>query len=236
MAIVCLYLLFSATNVSSGPPQGALSAYQSAKKLDNSDLLGLLDCATRPNQRLAVRPESYSSDRFSIRYMYPVQAGREANVQNMMHPMNWVAVVLYNRDARYAALFEVGFDGPPSKRSFVLLDGANLDKEGERWVVKDILNGGVSTWPEIVAHVDRISTAPLINIPRASVARTNAACEFPATGQIFSAVSVTADQSNWKFKDGASQGIPLKTHSGPFNNSDLTRVPSRQVYMNTYGP
>jgi hypothetical protein len=98
------------------------------------------------------------------------------------------------------------------------------------------LNGGASTWPEIVRHVDRVSTEPLVTLRRAAVTRTNAACEFPVPGQIFSAVSVSEDQSNWKFKDGASEGMPLKTHSGPFNNSDLKSVPSRQVYMNTYGP
>jgi hypothetical protein len=233
VAYFCLFL--SAVNAFSDPQQGAASAHPAPQKLDHADLLGLLDCATRPDQPLAVRPEFYSSDSFRVRYVYPVVAGREANLLNMLHPAHWVILVLYHRDARYAALLEVGFDGPRSKRTFFLLDGANLEKDRARWVVKDILNGGASTWPEIAGHVERVSAAPLVTVRRAAVRRTNAACEFPTPGRIFSAVSVSADQSNWQFKDGASEGIPLKTHSGPFTNSDLKRVPSRLVYMNTYG-
>lgn len=235
-AIGYFCFLLSAIKAVSGPPQGKPPAQRSPQELDNADLLGLLDCATRPDQLLAVRPEFYVSDNYRARYVYPVVPGHEADMLNMLSPANWVTLVLYHRDARSAALFEVGFDGLRSKRTFFLLDGANLEREGARWVVKDILNGGASTWPEIVRHVDRISSAPQVTIRRAAVTRTNAVCEFPRPGQIFSAVSVTGDQSNWKFKDGASQGIPLKTHSGPFNNSDLKKVPSPQVYMNTYGP
>ncbi len=236
VAIGYFCILLSAVNVPGDALQGKRHAQQAPQKLDNADLLGLLDCATRPDQLLAVRPEFYGSDSFRARYVFPVRPRHEANLLNMMHPTNWVTLVLYHGDARYAALFEVGFYGPPSKRTFVLLDGANLEMKGTRWVVKDILNGGVSTWPEIVEHVGRVSTASLVTIRRAAVTRTNAACEFPTPGQTFSAVSVSGDQSNWKFKDGASEGIPLKTRSGPFNNSDIKRVPSRQVYMNTYGP
>jgi hypothetical protein len=235
-AIGYFCFLLSAVKAVSGPPQGKPPAQRASQKLDNADLLGLLDCATRPDQPLAVRAQFYVSDNYRARYLYPVVPGHEANMLNMLSPANWVTLVLYHRDARFAALFEVGFDGPRSKRTFFLLDGANLERERTRWVVKDILNGGASTWPEIVRHVDQVSTAPLATIPRAAVTRTNAACEFPAAGQTFAAVSMSEDQSNWKFKDGASEGIPMKTHSGPFKNLDLKRVPSRQVYMNTYGP
>jgi hypothetical protein len=206
------------------------------KNLDKADFLGFLDCATRPDQLLAVRPEFYSGESFQARYVYPVVPGREANMLNVLHPANWMAVVLYHRDERHAALFEVGIDGPPSKRTFVLLDGANLEKAREKWVVKNILNGGASTWPEIVDHVDRVSAAPLVSTPRDAVTRTKAACEFPKTGLTFVAVSASGDNSSWKFKDGASEGVPFKTESGPFDNSDLKRGPSRQVYMITYGP
>ena len=147
-------VLFSAVSAFSNLPQGTASAQQAPQELANADLLGLLDCATRPDQLLAVRPESYSSDGFRVRYVYPVHPGREANQLNTMHPTNWIALVLYHRDVRYAARFEVAFDGPPSKRTFILLGAANLEKQGEQWVVKDILNGGASTWPEIVNHVD----------------------------------------------------------------------------------
>lgn len=46
----------------------------------------------------------------------------------------------------------------------------------------------------------------------------------------------TPDRSNLKFKHGAPEGLPLKTQSGPFNNSYLKGdVPSRHVWVNTYG-
>jgi hypothetical protein len=218
-----------------GPSLGAPPAPEGSKTLSKSNLLALLDCVTRPDQPLAVRAESYGGDEFRVRYVYPVVPGREANLLNMLAPANWAALMLYHRDVRYAALFEVGFDGPSSKQTFVLLDGANLEKEGDGWAVKNILSGGASTWPDLVDHVDRISKQPMVNIRRADVTRTNAACEFPTTGTTFSAVSITGDRSNWKFKDGVSDGIPMKSHSGPFKNSDLKRVPSRQVYMNVYG-
>jgi hypothetical protein len=232
----CLCLLFSGVSALSNSLQEKPSAQRASQELGNTDLLGLLDCATRPDQLLAVRPEFYGNDALRVRYVYPVLPGREANMLNMFRSANWISLVLYHRDSRYAALFEVAFDGPPSKRSYVLLDGANLEMQGGRWVVKNILSGGASTWPEIVNHVDRISTTPLVTIRRPDVTRTKAVCEFPTPGQTFSAVSVSADQTNWKFKDGASEGIPMTTHSGPFNNSDLKRVPSPQVYMNIYGP
>lgn len=229
-------LLLFAVNPLFSQSQGTSPEGHVPQKLDKGDLLGFLDCATRPDQLLAVRVDSYGGDNFSLRYMYPVFPGREANQLNTMHPANWAAMLLYNRDARYAALFEVAFDGPPSKRTYILLDGANLEKHGERWVIKDVLNGGASTWPEILNHVNRISAAPLADIPRASITRTKAACEFPTMSLSFAAISVSADQSNWKFRDGVSNGIPLTSHSGPFHNSDLKRVPSAEVYMNTYAP
>ena len=46
-----------------------------------------------------------------------------------------------------------------------------------------------------------------------------------------------ADRSNFKFKGGSHEGLPLKTQSGPFDNSYLkNHVPSRQVWIDTYGP
>lgn len=45
-----------------------------------------------------------------------------------------------------------------------------------------------------------------------------------------------SDKSNIKFKNGAPGGLPLKTQSGPFNNSySGNHVKSGQVYVNTYG-
>ncbi len=239
MAIACLCVWPVKMSVSSEPPHGATlpdETSRSGRALGQAALLGLLDCATRADQRLGVRPEGYGSDSFRVRYVYPVVAGRKANMLNMFGPDNWVALVLYHRDGRSAALFEVGFDGSPSKRTFALLDGANLEKRGERWVVKDILNGGGSTWPEIAGHVDRVSSASLVIVRRADVRRTNASCDFPKPGSEFAAISVSGDKSNWKFKDGATEGIPFKSQSGPFANLDTKGVPSRQVYWNTYGP
>jgi hypothetical protein len=47
----------------------------------------------------------------------------------------------------------------------------------------------------------------------------------------------TSDRSNMKFQHGTPEGLPLKTQSGPFANSYLKGdVPSRQVWVNTYGP
>jgi hypothetical protein len=46
----------------------------------------------------------------------------------------------------------------------------------------------------------------------------------------------SADRSNIKFNHGTPEGLPVKTQSGPFNNSFLkNRVPSHHVYVNTYG-
>src|ERR1700681_1592429 len=127
VAIGYVCFLLSALNALSGPLQGKRPAQKAPQRLGHADFLGLLDCATRPDQRLAVRPESYGRDDYRVRYVYPVLPGHEANMLNVMGPANWVTLVIYHRDVRYAALFEVGFDGPPTKRTFFLLDGANLE-------------------------------------------------------------------------------------------------------------
>jgi len=81
------------------------------QKLGSADLLELLDCITRADQKLAVRPEFYGDHSFSLRYLYPVVAGRKANMLNMLAPSNWVTLVLYHPDTHHAALFEVGLMG-----------------------------------------------------------------------------------------------------------------------------
>ena len=46
----------------------------------------------------------------------------------------------------------------------------------------------------------------------------------------------TPDRSNLKFKHGTPEGLPLKTQSGPFENSYLKHgVPSKRVYVDTFG-
>ena len=46
----------------------------------------------------------------------------------------------------------------------------------------------------------------------------------------------TPDQSNMKSSGGTHEGLPLKTHSGPFNNAYKGNdVRSNPVYVNTYG-
>lgn len=235
-ATVGLCLLLFIVGALSGRSQNGTPTQGGPQRLDKADLLGLLDCATRPDQLLAVRSEFYDADGLHMRYVYPVVPGHEANMLNSFAEANWVAIVLYHKDERSAALFEVGFDGPPSRRTFTLLDGANLVKKETGWAVKDILNGGVSTWPEIARHVEQASTKSMVTISRADVTRTNAACEFPKRKLEFVAVSPSGDKSNWKFKDGVSEGIRFKSQNGPFNNSDLKRVPYTRVFMNSYGP
>jgi hypothetical protein len=48
-----------------------------------------------------------------------------------------------------------------------------------------------------------------------------------------------ADRSNWRFPRGTPGGVPIRTQSGPFNNSYVSSapggVPSHTVYVNTYG-
>jgi hypothetical protein len=195
-----------------------------------------LDCATRPDQLLAVKPESYGKAGFRIRYLYPVMPGREANILNALAPENWVTLVLYHVDERSAALLEVGFEGREAKRTYTLLDGANLEKKNGRWMVRNILNGAGSTWPEIAQHAEQLSQVPLITVARADVKRTGAVCQFPLSGLTFVAASVDGDRSNWKFKDDVSEGIPFQSQSGPFKNNNLKRTPSSTIFMNTYGP
>ena len=46
----------------------------------------------------------------------------------------------------------------------------------------------------------------------------------------------TPDKSNMKSSGGTTEGLPLRTQSGPFNNSyQGNDVHSNQVYVNTYG-
>lgn len=131
-ATVGLCLLLSALVAFSGQSQGGASSQIVPETLDKADLLGLLDCATRADQQLAVRPEFYDAGGMRVRYVYPVVPGRQANMLNTFAGANWVALVLYNRDESSAALFEVGFEGARSKRTFTLLDGANLEKQEAR--------------------------------------------------------------------------------------------------------
>jgi hypothetical protein len=45
-----------------------------------------------------------------------------------------------------------------------------------------------------------------------------------------------ADRSNIRFKGGSKQGLPLKTQSGPFDNSYLkNHVQSHKIWVDTYG-
>jgi hypothetical protein len=234
--IVCVCFVFFGLKAATSHPQGAASVEAAPKQLDSDDLLGLLDCATRPDQILAVQPDFYDADGLRMRYVYPVLPGRETNMLNSIGPSNRVALLLYHRDNSSAALFEVGIDGPHSTRTFILLDAANVEAIDTKWAVKDILNGGVSTWPEIARHVDQMPERPLVRFSRSVVKRTTASCEFPKRGMLFAAVSSSGDKSNWNFKNGASEGIRFKSQNGPFDNSDLKRVPFARVYMNFYGP
>lgn len=46
----------------------------------------------------------------------------------------------------------------------------------------------------------------------------------------------TPDRGNLKFQHGTPEGLPLKTQSGPFENSYLKHdVPSKKVYVDTFG-
>ena len=58
----------------------------------------------------------------------------------------------------------------------------------------------------------------------------------PTHGATNFSFRTTPDRSNLKFKHGSPEGLPLKTQSGPFNNSYLKGdVPSRHVWVDTYG-
>lgn len=57
----------------------------------------------------------------------------------------------------------------------------------------------------------------------------------PTNGALHLYQAITPDRSNLKYKNGAPQGIPLSTQSGPYNNSYTKgQVPSRTVWLNTY--
>jgi hypothetical protein len=236
MTLACACALSGKAVLLGASPQQNPDNTKTAPTLHTSDLLGILDCATRPDQPLAVKPEFYGVESFALRYLYPVFPGREANALNTFRREHWVALVLFHRDGRSAALFEVGFDGSETNRNFTLLDGANLEEAGGRWELKSILNGGASTWPEIARHVNSLATQRAVQVPRRNVVHTTAVCEFPAHGLEFVAVSRSGDRSDWKFKDGASEGIKFKEQSGPFKNTDLKRTPFDTVFMNSYGP
>ena len=209
---------------------------KSSAILARQDLIRILDCATRPDQLLAVKPESYGKENFTLRYLYPVAPGREANVLNTFQPAHWVAVALYHSDGHSAALLEVGFDGPERTRTITLLDGANLEEKSGQWEIKNILNGVASTWAEMAQHVRRLSGLQVATVARTDVTRTNAACEFPPRGLEFVGASPTRDRSPWKFKDGLVDGIQFKQEFGPFKNIDLKRMPFDTVFMISYGP
>jgi hypothetical protein len=58
----------------------------------------------------------------------------------------------------------------------------------------------------------------------------------PTGGAIHMKFLTNADRSNQKFDHKSSKTVPLKTQSGPFENSYVHGdVPKRQVYVNTYG-
>jgi len=59
----------------------------------------------------------------------------------------------------------------------------------------------------------------------------------PTQGAIYLNMPVTPDRSNLKFPRGTPQGVPLRTQSGPYNNSfPNVKVPSRRAWVNTYSP
>lgn len=57
----------------------------------------------------------------------------------------------------------------------------------------------------------------------------------PTNGALFSIQRTTPDRSNYVFQNGKPEGVPISTHSGPYNNSFPNRkVPSRTAWLNTY--
>lgn len=236
VVVVCVLLPSRSVALPRPAPQHEVPDTKHSEPLAKKDLLGILDCATRPDQLLAVKPESYGGESFTLRYLYPVIPGRKSNMLNMFRPEHWAAIALYHPDGHSAALFEVGFDGPGEMRSIKLLDGANLEEQSGHWQIRNILNGGVSTWPEVAHHVNRLSASPTTKVARTEVTRSSATCEFPQRGQEFVTVSPTQDRSPWKFKDGISDGIKFKEQFGPFKNNDLRGMPFDSVFMISYGP
>ncbi len=54
-------------------------------------------------------------------------------------------------------------------------------------------------------------------------------------GAVFSIQQTTPDRSNYVFHNGRTQGVPINTQSGPYNNSfPNKKVPSRTAWLNTY--
>lgn len=57
----------------------------------------------------------------------------------------------------------------------------------------------------------------------------------PTNGAVFSIQNPTPDRSNHVFRGGRPGGVPISTHSGPYNNNFTEgQVPSRTVWLNTY--
>jgi len=57
----------------------------------------------------------------------------------------------------------------------------------------------------------------------------------PTNGAVFSIQKPTPDRSNYVFQKGRPQGVPLSTHSGPYNNTYTKgQVPSSTAWLNTY--
>jgi hypothetical protein len=83
-------LFLGAVNLLGSLPQSTAPSQSAAHELDRADLLRLLDCATRPDQLLALQPKFYGSDAFHVRYVYPVLPGREANMLDVLAPTNWL--------------------------------------------------------------------------------------------------------------------------------------------------
>ena len=56
----------------------------------------------------------------------------------------------------------------------------------------------------------------------------------PTNGAVFSIQNPTPDRSNYVFQGGRPGGVPISTHSGPYNNAfPNRRVPSRSAWLNT---
>jgi hypothetical protein len=60
--------------------------------------------------------------------------------------------------------------------------------------------------------------------------------EDPTQGATHFQFLTNPDRSNMRFEHGTAQGIPLRTQSGPFNNSfEKGDVKGPRVFINTYG-
>ncbi len=57
----------------------------------------------------------------------------------------------------------------------------------------------------------------------------------PTNGAIYLRQQGTPDRSNWKFTHGTTQGVPLSTLSGPYDNSYTKgQMPSSTAWLKTY--